>query len=63
MDPEEQVNKSNQDVHMWRMNGYNGENNGQSLILLLLGSIPEYRFSTGNVSVLIKNQDRPKMTI
>ena len=32
MDPEEQVNKSNQDVHVWRMNGDNGE----SLILLLL---------------------------
>ena len=27
------------------------------------GSIPEYRFSTGNVSVLIKIQDRPKITI
>ena len=33
MDPEEQVNKSNQDVHVWRMNGYN---NGESLILLVL---------------------------
>jgi len=28
MDPEEQVNKSNQDVHVWRMNGDNGESNG-----------------------------------
>jgi len=41
MDPEKQVNKSNQDVHVWQMNGVgddgdNGENNGQSLILLLL---------------------------
>ena len=36
MDPEEQVNKSDQDVHVWRMNGDNGENNGESLILLLL---------------------------
>ena len=36
MDPEEQVNKSNQDVHVWRMNGDNGENNSESLILLLL---------------------------
>ena len=36
MDPEEHVNKSNQDVHVWRMNGDNGENNGESLILLLL---------------------------
>jgi len=36
MDTEEQVNKSNQDVHVWRMNGDNGENNGESLILLLL---------------------------
>ena len=36
MDPEEQVNKSNQDVHVWRINGDNGENNGESLILLLL---------------------------
>ena len=35
MDPEEQVNKSNQDVHVLRMNGDNGENNGKSLILLL----------------------------
>ena len=33
MDPEEQVNKSNQDVHVWRMNG---DNNGESLILLML---------------------------
>ena len=33
MDPEEQVNKSNQDVHVWRMNG---GNNGESLILLML---------------------------
>ena len=36
MDPEEQVNKSNQYVHVWRMNGDNGENNGESIILLLL---------------------------
>jgi len=36
MDPEEQVNKSNHDVHVWGMNGDNGENNGESLILLLL---------------------------
>ena len=40
MDLEEQVNKSNQDVHVWRMNGDNGEsdgdNNGESLILLVL---------------------------
>ena len=39
MDPEEQVNKSNQDMHVWRMNGDNGddgENNGESLILPLL---------------------------
>jgi len=36
IDPEEQVNKSNQDVHVWRMNGDNGENNSESLILLLL---------------------------
>ena len=36
MDLEEQFNKSNQDVHVWRMNGDNGENNGESLILLLL---------------------------
>ena len=36
MDLEEQVHKSNQDVHVWRMNGDNGENNGESLILLLL---------------------------
>ena len=40
MDPEEQVNKSNQDVHVWRMNGDNngddGDNNGESLILRLL---------------------------
>ena len=36
MDPEEQVNKSNQDVHVRRMNGDNGENNGESVILLLL---------------------------
>ena len=32
MDLEEQVNESNQDVHVWRMNGDNGE----ILILLLL---------------------------
>ena len=40
MDPEEQVNKSNQDVDVWRMNGDNGESNGdnygESLILLVL---------------------------
>ena len=38
MDPEKQVNKSNQDVHVWRMNGDgdDGDNNGESLILLLL---------------------------
>ena len=39
MDPEEQVNKSNQDVHVWRLNGVHGDdddNNGESLILLLL---------------------------
>ena len=36
MDLEEQVNKSNQDVHVWRMNGDNGENNGEILILLML---------------------------
>jgi len=36
MDLEEQVNKSNQDVYVWRMNGDDGENNGESLILLLL---------------------------
>ena len=41
MDPEKQVNKSNQDVHVWRMNVYgddgdNGENNGESLTLRLL---------------------------
>jgi len=41
MDPEEQVNKSNQDVHVWRMNrvclyGDDGDNNGESLILLVL---------------------------
>ena len=36
MDPEEQVNKSNQDVHVRRMNGDNGESNGESLILVLL---------------------------
>ena len=40
MDPEEQVNKSNQDVHVWQMNGDNngddGDNNGESLILRLL---------------------------
>jgi len=33
MDTEEQVNKSNKDVHVWRMNG---DNNGESLILLML---------------------------
>ena len=36
MDLEKQVNKSNQDVHVWRMNGDDGDNNGGSLILLLL---------------------------
>ena len=39
MDPEEQVNKSNQDVHVRRMNGvygHDGDNNGNSLILLVL---------------------------
>ena len=40
MDPEEQVNKSNHDVYVWRMNGDNngddGANNGESLILLVL---------------------------
>jgi len=36
MDLEEQVNKSNQDVYVRRMNGDSGENNGESLILLLL---------------------------
>ena len=36
MDPEKQVNKSNQDVIVWRINGDNGENNTESLILLLL---------------------------
>ena len=38
MDPEKQVNKSNQDVHVWRMNGAwnDGDNNGESLILLVL---------------------------
>ena len=40
MDPEDQVNKSNQDMHVWRMNGDNngddGDNNGESLILHLL---------------------------
>ena len=38
MDPKKQVNKSNHDVHVWRMSddGDNGENNGESLILLLL---------------------------
>jgi len=36
MDLEGQVNKSNQDVHVWQMNGDNGENNDESLILLLL---------------------------
>ena len=35
MDPEEQVNKSNQDVHVWRMNGDNGDDS-ESLILLML---------------------------
>ena len=36
MDPEEQVNKLNQDMHVWRMNGDDGDNNGESLILLML---------------------------
>ena len=36
MDPEKQVNKSNQDVHVWRMYGDGGDNNGESLILLVL---------------------------
>ena len=27
------------------------------------GSIPEYRFSTGDMSVLINIQDRPRITI
>ena len=36
MDPKKQVNKSNQDVHVWRMNGDDGDNNGESLILFLL---------------------------
>jgi len=41
MDPEKQVNKSNQDVHVWEWmvygdDGDNGENIGESLILLLL---------------------------
>ena len=43
MHPEEQVNKSNQDVQVSRMNGDNGDNNGESLILLvalLRGYIP-----------------------
>ena len=39
MDPKKQINKSNQDVHVWRMNGVcgdDGDNKGESLILLLL---------------------------
>jgi len=36
MDLEKQVNKSNQDVHVWRVNGDDGDNNGENLILLLL---------------------------
>jgi len=37
MDPKKQINKPNQDVHVWRMvYGDDGDNNGESLILLLL---------------------------
>ena len=38
MDRKKQINKSNQDVHVWRMNddGDDGDNNCGSLILLLL---------------------------
>ena len=39
MDPKKQIIKSNQDVNVWRMNddnGDDGDNNGKSLILLLL---------------------------
>ena len=46
MDPKKQINKSNQDVHVWRMNG---DNNGESLILLfalLRGYIPFLLFVT-----------------
>ena len=53
MDPKKQINKPNQDVHVWRMNGdNNGENNdrnngGGSLILVLLrGYIPSLLFKT-----------------
>jgi len=36
MDPKKQINKPNQDVDVWRMNGDDGDNKGGSLILLLL---------------------------